>query len=170
MLKHQNGLKRLWWCIVLRDRILSLSYRTCIQVTRAQFDFDAEAHAPLSFADLASEIERSRVYNSGTKKSLIEMLAHHIQLMVALTDLLVLVWPLDEAPQWARRYGEEEAAKIERCKGQLRSWYQRSTARFPMPGDGVRARPGAADGSGRGAEFHHDSVVLYTNLMYITYQ
>lgn len=169
VLKHQNGLKRLWWCIVLRDRILSLSYRTCIQVTRAQFDFDAEAHAPLSFADLASEIERSRVYNSGTKKSLIEMLAHHIQLMVALTDLLVLVWPLDEAPQWARRYGEEEAAKIERCKGQLRSWYQRSTARFPMPGDGVRARPGAADGSGRGAEFHHDSVVLYTNLMYITY-
>ncbi|KAK7718374.1 hypothetical protein SLS64_002326 [Diaporthe eres] len=137
---------------------------------RAKFDFDAEAHAPLSFADLASEIERSRVYNSGTKKSLIEMLAHHIQLMVALTDLLVLVWPLDEAPQWARRYGEEEAAKIERCKGQLRSWYQRSTARFPMPGDGVRARPGAADGSGRGAEFHHDSVVLYTNLMYITYQ
>lgn len=39
-----------------------------------------------------------------------------------------------------------------------------------MPGDGISARPGAAGGSGRGAEFHHDSVVLYTNLMYITYQ
>ncbi|KAJ0122430.1 cutinase transcription factor 1 beta [Diaporthe amygdali] len=169
VLKHQNDLKRLWWCIVLRDRILSLSFRTSIQVTRVHFDFDAETHAPLGFADLSSEIERSRVYNSGTKKSLIEILAHHIQLMVALTDLLVLVWPLDEVPQWARRHGEEEVGKIERCKGQLRSWYQRSTSRFPMPGDEILSRPNMAGRGGRGAEFHHDSVVLYTNLMYITY-
>ncbi|KAI3393263.1 hypothetical protein diail_4522 [Diaporthe ilicicola] len=169
VLKHQNDLKRLWWCIVLRDRVLSLTFRTCIQITRVHFDFDAEAHAPLGFADLASEIERSRVYNSGTKRSLIEMLAHHIQLMVALTDLLAIVWPLDEVPQWAKRYGEEEAGKIERCKAQLRSWYQRSTARFPMPGDGILERPGATGSGRRGPEFHHDSVVLYTNLMYITY-
>ncbi|KAL1857465.1 hypothetical protein Daus18300_010329 [Diaporthe australafricana] len=168
VLKHQNALKRLWWCIILRDRILSLSFRTCIQVTRVHFDFDAEAHTPLGFGDLSSEIERSRVYNSGTKRSLIEILAYHFQLVVALTDLLVLVWPLDEVPQWARRHGEEEAVNIERCKGQLRSWYQRSTARFPMPGDGILATP-SATGGGRGAEFHHESVVLYTDLMYLTY-
>lgn len=170
MLKHQNALKRLWWCIILRDRIISLMYRTCIQVTRAHFNFDAEAHAPLGFADMSSEVERSRVYNSGTKRSLIEMLDHHFRLMVALSDLLELVWPLDESPQWATQYGDEEAAKIERCKAQLKSWYPRATARFPMPKDGISARPSAAGGSRLGGEFQHDSVTLYTNLMYITYQ
>jgi hypothetical protein len=144
-------------------------YRTCIQVTRAHFDFDNEAHAPLGFPDMADEVERSRVHNSGTKKSLLETLAHHFQLMVAMTDLLELVWPLDESPQWEKRYGDEVALKIERCKADMQSWYQRATARFPMPKDGISARPGAAPGSRLG-DFHHDSVVIYTNLMYITYQ
>lgn len=169
VLKHQSALKRLWWCIILRDRIISLMYRRCIQVTRAHFDFDKEAHTPLGTADMASEIERSRVYNSGTKKSLIEVLAHHLRLMVALTDLLELVWPLDESPQWEKRYGDEEAVKVEHCKAQLRSWYQQATARFPMPKGAMSARPNMAGGSRLAGDFHHDSVVLYTNLMYITY-
>lgn len=170
VLRHQNALKRLWWCIILRDRIISLMYRTCIQVTRAHFDFDKEAHTPLGVSDMANEIERSRVYNSGTKKSLIDMLAHHFRLMVALTDLLELVWPLDESPQWEKRYGDEEAVKIEHCKAQMRSWYQRATARFPMPKEGLSSRPNVAGGGRLAGDFHHDSVVLYTNLMYITYQ
>lgn len=154
------------------DRVLAVCSRRPIQITRAHFDLDSGRHEPIGYADLADEIERSRVYNPGTRKSLVEIFELHTKLAVALTDLLGVVWPLDDAPRWEKRFGEEEMMKIDHCKMQMLNWYREASARFPMPKDsGPRKSTLNGHGArGAGADFRHDSVLLYTNLMYMLYQ
>ncbi|KAM0276846.1 hypothetical protein ACHAQH_006322 [Verticillium albo-atrum] len=160
----QNTLKRLWWCCITRDRIMGLGVRRPLQITRAHFDFDT--NGILGYADLADEIERSRVYNPGTKRCLAEILEQLVELCVVLTDVLILVFPLDDSPGWGRELKAEEQDKVREYKLALRRWYKSATLRFPMFGGGSVARMNAGSG---GKEFQHDSVILYTNLMYMYY-
>lgn len=161
--KKQNLLKRLWWCCIIRDRVMGLGLRRSLQITRAHFDFDA---APiLGFADLAAEAGRSRVYDPDTKRCLAEILEQLVELCVVLTDVLILVFPLDDSPGWGRDMRPAERDTLGDCKVALRRWYKAATRRFPASGGSAVARPG-----GRGSEFHHDSVILYTNLLYMYYQ
>ncbi|EFX04401.1 fungal transcriptional regulatory protein [Grosmannia clavigera kw1407] len=167
-----NALKRLWWCCVLRDRILGLGLRRSIHITRAHFDFDA--NPPLNCADLADEIERSPVYNPGTKSCLNEILVHMVKLCVVLTDILALVFPLDGTPGWGRLTAESDASRVRQCKAELRRWYKDAMLHFPMFGGATNGRAGGnttrlAAGAGMGREFCHDSIILYTNLMYMYY-
>ena len=170
-LKRQNSLKRLWWCCIIRDRILPLGLRRSIQVTRAHFDFDA--NSTLGAEDLADEVERSKVYNPGTKLALIQILAQMIDLCVLLTDMLVLVYPLDDTPGWGKLMGSDEMEKVRDGKIALRRWYKGATLKFPMFGGASAPRTSSAisaDAGRGGREYHHDSVILYTNLMYMYYQ
>lgn len=162
--KKQNVLKRLWWCCVLRDRILPLGLRRSLVITRAHFDFDA--NPGLGYNDLADEIDRSRVYNSGTKRCLIEICVQVIELCTVLTDLITLVFPMDESPGWGKQSGSEDTEKVRECKHALRRWYKGATLRFPMFGGDAAPRMKVTGAK----EFQHDSVILYTNLMYMYYQ
>lgn len=161
--RKQNILKRLWWCCIIRDRTLGLLMRRPIQITRAHFDFDA--NPVLGFSDLGDEFERSKVYNSGTKRSLAEILAQVIELYVVLTEILMLVFPLDDTPGWGREMRPEDTGRVRECKSALRRWYKGATLRFPMFGGGPMPRMATRNGK----EFQHDSVILYTNLMYMYY-
>ncbi|KAF5004561.1 hypothetical protein FDECE_8951 [Fusarium decemcellulare] len=161
--RKQNILKKVWWCCVIRDRTLGLLMRRPIQITKEHFDFDS--NPVLGFADLENEFERSRVYNSGTKKSLAEILAQLVELYVVLTDILLLVFPLDDAPGWGRRLKPEDENYIQDCKTALRRWYKSATLHFPLFG----GSPLSQATSGNKKEFQHDSVILYTNLMYMYY-
>jgi hypothetical protein len=168
-LNRQNILKRLWWCCIIRDRILALCVRRSIQITRAHFDMDA--NSPLGSADLADEISRSKVYNADTKRALIDIMSQLIDLCILFTDMLILVYPLDDTPGWGRPMNSEDQGRVKEGKMALRRWYKGATLKFPMFGGGastVRASH-VAGGSGR-REFRHDSVILYTNLMYMYYQ
>ncbi|KAH6651705.1 hypothetical protein BKA67DRAFT_679981 [Truncatella angustata] len=161
--KKQNVLKRLWWCCILRDRILPLGLRRSLKITRAHFDFDAQPG--LGYLDLADEIDRSKVYNSGTKRCLIEIFVQLVELGTVLTDLIMLVFPLDDSPGWGKQGGPEDANKARECRHALRRWYKGATLRFPPFGGDAVARmavPGIEDSE-------HDSVILYTNLMYMYY-
>ncbi|KAM0335495.1 hypothetical protein ACHAQA_000543 [Verticillium albo-atrum] len=160
----RNTLKRLWWSCIVRDRIMGLGVRRPLQITRAHFDFDT--NGILGYADLADEIDRSRVYNPGTKRCLAEILEQLVELCVALTDILILVFPLDDSPGWGREMRAEEQDQVREYKVALRRWYKSATLRFPMFGGGSVARMNAG---GPGKEFQHDSVILYTNLMYMYY-
>ncbi|KAH6663322.1 cutinase transcription factor 1 beta [Plectosphaerella plurivora] len=160
--RRQNLLKRLWWCCIIRDRIMGLGLRRSLQITRAHFDFDGAA--TFGFADLAAEASRSRVYDPDTKRCLAEILEQLVELCVVLTDVLILVFPLDDSPGWGRDMRPAERETLRDCKVALRRWYKGATRRFPASGGSAVARPG-----GRGSEFHHDSVILYTNLMYMYY-
>ncbi|KAB5578351.1 fungal-specific transcription factor [Coniochaeta sp. 2T2.1] len=165
-LKRQNILKRLWWCCIIRDRILALCVRRSIQITRAHFDLDA--NSPLGSADLADEIDRSKVYNADTKRALIDIMSQLIDLCVLLTDMLVLVYPLDDSPGWGRPMKPEDQGRVKDGKMALRRWYKGATLKFPMFGGGTARASNVAGGSGR-REYRHDSVILYTNLMYMYY-
>ncbi|EFQ31898.1 fungal specific transcription factor domain-containing protein [Colletotrichum graminicola M1.001] len=160
--KKRNLLKRLWWCCIMRDRIVGLGLRRSLQITRSHFNFDS--NDALGFSDLADELERSRVYNPGTKRHLAEILEQLVELCVVLTDILILVFPLDDRPGWGREMRTEEQDKVRVCKAALRRWYKLATLRFPMFGGGSVARVKSP-----GNEFQHGSVILYTNLMYMYY-
>ncbi|KAI1489775.1 fungal-specific transcription factor domain-containing protein [Biscogniauxia mediterranea] len=161
--KKQNVLKRLWWCCVIRDRILPLGMRRSLQITRDHFDMDT--NPGLGYTDLADEVERSKVYNPETKRCLIEIFVQIGELCSILTDVLTLVFPLDDVPGWGRQFGPEAAAKVRECKMALRRWHKGASLRFPMFGGGSVPRKA----TGTGKHFQHDSVILYTNLMYMYY-
>ncbi|KAI0467217.1 hypothetical protein F4859DRAFT_279928 [Xylaria cf. heliscus] len=159
--KKQNSLKRLWWCCVFRDRLLALGMRRSIQVSRAHFDVDT--NNSFGFSDLSDEVGRSKVYNPETKKRLIEIFVQLGELCSVMTDLLTLVFPLDDVPGWGRHNGVEGAEKVRACKVALRRWYKSATLSFP-----VFSR-GNATSKGTSNQHQHDSVILYTNLMYMWY-
>ncbi|KAI0015600.1 hypothetical protein F4780DRAFT_773426 [Xylariomycetidae sp. FL0641] len=163
--RKQNSLKRLWWCCVIRDRILPLGMRRSLQISRAHFDLDS--NMGLGYADLADEVGRSKVYSAETKRHLIEIFVQLGELCSVLTDVLMLVFPLNDAPGWGRQFCHEEAAKIKECKVALRRWYNRAVIRFPMFAEHRHNIPG--DTSARDKRLQHDSVILYTNLMYMWY-
>lgn len=163
-------LQRLWWCVLLHDRIASLCARRPLQVTRARFDHDVrEGGVPVEPAAMAGERNGSKVYNIETKTSLLGgVFPELLRLAGALTDLLALVEAQDGMPQWSRRYGPEARARVEECKSQLLTWYRVASVNARPP-EGRRS--GRRDGDdGREEEFTHDSVVLYTDLMYLLYQ
>ncbi|KAH7142915.1 fungal-specific transcription factor domain-containing protein [Dactylonectria estremocensis] len=84
--------KRLWWCCIIRDRILPLGVRRSIQISRDTFDFDQE---PFVEADLEKEFETSRVYGSETKRNLACVMEAQVNLAIILTDILALVYPIN---------------------------------------------------------------------------
>lgn len=146
--------------------MLSLSWCKPIQVTTAQFDVHSAWDLPFDYTDLADEIERSRVYNSGTKRSLIEIFVQLVRLAVALTDLLVLAWPVDDVPVWHKGLGDDDTTRITECKSLLSSWKVTAARRLAASGD---VGEGSNRSNGREADFTHDSVVLYTGFLYLIY-
>ncbi|KAI0804418.1 hypothetical protein GGR55DRAFT_691011 [Xylaria sp. FL0064] len=160
--KKQNSLKRLWWCCVIRDRLISLGMRRSIQISRAHFDVGS--NCGFGCADLADEVGLSKVYNSETKRRLIEIFVQLGELCSVLTDLLTLVFPLDDVPGWGRHNGTEGAEKVRASKAALRRWYKAATIRFPTSGGGSASNKNSGD-----KNTQHDSVILYTNLMYMFY-
>ncbi|KAI0446444.1 hypothetical protein F4803DRAFT_559385 [Xylaria telfairii] len=159
--KKQNSLKRLWWCCVFRDRLLALGMRRSIQVSRAHFDVDT--NNSFGFSDLSDEVGRSKVYNPETKKRLIEIFVQLGELCSVMTDLLTLVFPLDDVPGWGRHNGVEGAEKVRACKVAMRRWYKSATLSFPVFSKGNTTSKTTAN------EHQHDSIILYTNLMYMWY-
>ncbi|KAI1752197.1 hypothetical protein F4782DRAFT_159953 [Xylaria castorea] len=159
--KKQNSLKRLWWCCVFRDRLIALGMRRSIQVSRAHFDVDTSSS--FGFSDLSDEVGRSKVYNPEAKKRLIEIFVQLGELCSVMTDLLALVFPLDDVPGWGRHNGAEGAEKVRQCKVALRRWYKSATLSFPVFSGGNATSKVTTN------EHQHDSVILYTNLMYMWY-
>uniref|UniRef100_A0A8H7N7F7 Zn(2)-C6 fungal-type domain-containing protein n=1 Tax=Bionectria ochroleuca TaxID=29856 RepID=A0A8H7N7F7_BIOOC len=163
--RKQNILKRVWWCCVIRDRTLGLLMRRPIQITREHFDF--ETSPVLGFPDLVGEFGRSQVYSPDTKRWLAEILVQLVELYVVLTDIIVLVFPLDDTPGWGRDMAPEDVDRIRECKMALRRWYKDATLRFPMSGRGGQQQQQAE--SLPSSSRRHGSVILYTNLMYMYY-
>ncbi|KAI1827490.1 hypothetical protein F4861DRAFT_366671 [Xylaria intraflava] len=159
--RKQRSLKRLWWCCIVRDRLISLCMRRSIQISRAHFD--VSSNSSIGFLDLVGEVGQSKVYDAKTKRHLIEMFLQLSELCSILTDVLTLVFPLDDVPGWGRYNGAEGAAKVRECKVALRRWYQAATLRFPIFGGNTSRRTTGDKPS------YHDSVILYTNLIYMIY-
>ncbi len=151
----RNKLKRLWWCCILRDRIISLGVRRPLQVSPADF---VSHQPPLSVHDLQSEVGRSKVYSPNTKVLLNQLTVALCELAVVVTDVIMLVYPLHESID-SILSTEEKATQslnlVATCRCALTGWFKKIFMTFPQP-----SRPG----------YVHKSVILYTDLMYIYYQ
>ncbi|KAH6976541.1 fungal-specific transcription factor domain-containing protein [Ilyonectria sp. MPI-CAGE-AT-0026] len=159
--KQRNLLRRLWWCCIIRDRILALGLRRSLQISRSHFNFDESTG--LCFADLVDEAERSMVYDAKTKWHLMELLVQLAELCSILTDVITLLHPLDDIPNWSR-HCLDQCSQLAECKNALRQWYKRAAVRFP-------AFSGSTPGfiGDKTKELVHDSVILYSNFIYMLY-
>ncbi|KAL2065772.1 hypothetical protein VTL71DRAFT_3442 [Oculimacula yallundae] len=146
--------KRLWWCIVLRDRILPLGVRRSIQITRANFDFNLPR---LTEKDLEPECTSSCVYDAETKRDLIRVFLAQLDLAVELTDALSYVYPANGFRSFdILDYNEVMSMpkKIEMYLENLESWHTRFNE-WVVPGAFSKK---------------HKSVMLYSGLTSIYFQ
>ena len=152
--KERKALKRLWWCCVVRDRILPLGVRRQAHISIGPFEW---AHM-LTENDFENEIEGSLVYDTQTKRTLIRIFITLCELAVSLTDMIMIIYPSSEPMDISLLKGpslERTLDRLTSCKLGLQSWFDKATIQFPTP-------------AGIGSS--NESLVLYTNLMYMYYQ
>lgn len=137
-----------------------------MQVTVLHFSLD-NLQDGFSIGEFADEIERSRVYNSEAKKTLIKIFIQMTRLAAVLTELLVVVLPPNEVPQWDEDFGWDEKDRTRKCKYELQCWYDKASPLLPK---GPLADSGEHAISEPAAGFAHDSVVLYINFMCLIYK
>ncbi|CEL08458.1 hypothetical protein ASPCAL11608 [Aspergillus calidoustus] len=90
--KQENIKRRIWWSILLRDRIIPLGLRRHPQITPQTMDLTGESClTPLGERDLEDEISCSEVYDAETKRLLARVLGIQCELAVVFSDVLVLV-------------------------------------------------------------------------------
>ncbi|PVH72074.1 hypothetical protein DL98DRAFT_470857 [Cadophora sp. DSE1049] len=148
--------KRLWWCCVVRDRSLALGLRVPLQITPDCLEEDINM---MTFHNLQSDIEHSKVYSSDTRRLLVGLFVGQCELAVKLTSVIMLAYPTNERSPCLRT-GEDEhkldedLAAVQKAKSELAVWYESAMRRFPTPA-------GLGD--------THPSIVLYTNLLYIMF-
>ncbi|RDW77465.1 hypothetical protein BP6252_05518 [Coleophoma cylindrospora] len=153
--KEYDMKKRLWWCCILRDRILPLGLRRSIQITRDTFDFNQE---PLSKEDLEPEFDHSCVYSSETKRYLAEVFTAQLKLAVELTDVMSLVYPSNDfsvLDQLDPETLEKLPDKISYCRKRLDGWNKDKTY-FTL--------------EKQDRKYRHESIILYHDLTQIYYQ
>ncbi|CAG7925412.1 unnamed protein product [Penicillium olsonii] len=158
--QERNILKRLWWCCIIRDRSTGLLMRRPIQITSHHFDFAVQ---PLCVEDLADEIERSMVYESSTKEKLAAILTQWSELNASLTDILMLVFPLDERQVVSPQQKVANSTQISDHQAVLAQWFDSVTSQISFPFPGVKTPMSCRRQLKTG--IHPSSVILYTNLM-----
>ncbi|KAJ5387412.1 fungal-specific transcription factor domain-containing protein [Penicillium cosmopolitanum] len=128
--RERQDKKRLWWCCLVRDRIIALGVRRPLQITPDQFDHHRE---PFAEQDLACEIGRSRVYDSETKRSLIKIFVTQCELAAALTSTIMIIYPLDSVPMSLSHTSPDLvglSGKMKSCRQDLSTWFDAAEARL----------------------------------------
>lgn len=146
-----NSLKRIWWCCIVRDRLLGLITRRPTQIPRSHFNIDK--YPALSHFDLIDEVDKSRVCAPDTKRELIDMMVHLVEFCIILTDVLALAFPHNDARDsgcFSTSSNEKRLYNSHEC---LKRWCSVVMPRIQHHSHNPI----------------HDSVSLYSNLMKIYY-
>lgn len=159
--QRQNQLKRIWWCCIIRDRIMPLCVRRSTQITQSHFDF--RSNPALGYEDLFREIGRSRVYTAETKRSLMIIVARMTELCVCLTDILDLVYPIRDLPLSDDNLSLQKLARTQEHKANLKKWLTTTIKTLD-------SFTGVDSACHPEANSHKDAVVLHTNLVWMYYQ
>lgn len=158
--KHDNTLRRIWWCCVIRDRILSLCVRRNIQVSRDYLD--RHASCAISYDDFSNEIERSRVYDANTKHSLITVMFLMIELCLCLSDVLTVAHSTRDLTTCDSRDTSRRTLQVYECKKDLETWAAKAVASSPVMASTQHGRLEGRKPQG--------SVLMFANLVWIYYQ
>uniref|UniRef100_A0A0D2XLB9 Xylanolytic transcriptional activator regulatory domain-containing protein n=1 Tax=Fusarium oxysporum (strain Fo5176) TaxID=660025 RepID=A0A0D2XLB9_FUSOF len=151
-------LRRLWWCCIICDRLLSLTCRFRLQITPDMLDM--ENCVPLGFADLQSEIHRSNVFSPATKRQLISLFSKYLGLLMLLTELIPVAYPFETRLESSPDFSVQEEENIRKSCDLLGEWYDTAKAQFP-PFHQLKAAEESDS---------VNSIAVHTNLMYIYYQ
>jgi hypothetical protein len=147
--------KRLWWCCILRDRVIALGVRRPLQITLDHFDFNEEGLTELDFAE---EIEQSHVYDTQTKRLLARIFIIQCRFAVAVTSMIMAIYPLNGVVMPTKPTTTQLSKlheQIEESQRNLGNWMEMSRSQLTFHPEETGAL--------------HESVTLYTELTYIYY-
>jgi len=160
--KNKDTLRRLWWCCIIRDRIMPLCTRRAIQITDANFDF--KSHAPLSIEELADDTGASKVHDAVTRRSLATIFVSLAELCLVLTEVCSLIHPAETMEILASRVSQEALLSRHRlAQSRLSEWSQKAGK------DLARVLDAAESERARGSD-QATHVILQANLLRIYYQ
>lgn len=150
-------LKRLWWCCIIRDRIITLCFRQPIQICQADFDFVKKN--PLGLADLKGDMDGVEAYSVQSKNVIVSITTLLAELCVRLTDTHELVYGYSGEDALSNAYGNV-SKRIGASKIHLRNWYK--TASLTLSGweDEIPGIP----------EEQRNMISLWTNLLWVYYE
>lgn len=120
------SLKRLWWCCVLRDKIMVLALRQSPLFSQHNYDTESEG---LDFGDLAHEIHGSRVYDAHTKRLLIQLPMVLCELSMILSQIPLLL--SSDTTRGFQRY-LLSTERIASLLNSLDSWYETTHEKFRL--------------------------------------
>ncbi|KAH8592582.1 hypothetical protein B0O99DRAFT_689441 [Bisporella sp. PMI_857] len=153
--RQRRGKKQLWWCCVLRGRVVALGVRRHLQITLDHFDLHQEA---VTERDFAEEVQLSQVYDSESKKLLVKVFMAQCQLAIAVTSTVMAIYPLSGVTIPAVSVTSQQLTiqnQIEKSKIELLTWLETAKPQL-TPNREKFAAP-------------HNSVILYADLTYIHY-
>lgn len=142
--EESHLLRRLWWCCVIRDRVVSLGFRQRLQITRVP--------PVLLLSDFENEINHSEVTRPESKRKLVRMLLRVMELCEILTDFLELICLPD---CYRMGYTQREVATLSGCRDALQKWFMVTNTIIPNSHFDNR--------------FRDQSVIVHGSLMYMYY-
>ncbi|KAL1889648.1 hypothetical protein Sste5346_008767 [Sporothrix stenoceras] len=149
-IQRRTYLKRLWWCCVLRDKVMSLGMRRPMLIGPADFDV---VRPGLNEHDCSDEIPGSSVYSPATKRVISQVFCALCELAGILTGVLDVCYP---ASGTRPRSDRPPAMVAQDYVAKLDAWYETSASQFQNSLSRI----------GNNVE---DQLVLVTNAAYIYY-
>lgn len=146
-------LKRLWWGVIFRDRILSLGLRRKLQVQMESDWIDTDKHI-LVAEDFQNELGQSPVHDTETQLRVVEVLGSTCRLVQCLSracDILYRHEHLDDRVDSISKSLPATVAGIQRCLESLRSWHDHAIRLFPFP---------------ISLDDAHETICVYANMMF----
>lgn len=153
-LPSQGPLKRLWSCIHLRDRIISMGLRRPMQLPSIQ---DIEANA-LTDEDLADETHQSQVYDAPTKRRLSHILVQQYRLAVLMGEVMRITQHQGARPDTSTASastGNKNKLRLPAIQERLQQWHDDAIASFDNHSQVKKP---------------HLSAVMFSNITLIYYQ
>lgn len=147
----RQDVKRLWWCVLLRDRIMALSSRRPLKLSPTNTDFK---QACLDEEDFKEEIQGSLVYDPNAKITLAHFANILCQLGLILNGLLDLLY--SERP-WENINTPSQLCyeRLLQQEARLDEWYLMASTELDTQSD---------------APAHNESLLLFPKMIYIYYR
>ncbi|EMT72641.1 Cutinase transcription factor 1 beta [Fusarium odoratissimum] len=154
-----DKLRRIWWCCIIRDRIISLCVRRHLQISRDHLD--NHATTTISYDTLSGENDRSHVYDVDTKSSLITLMLTMTDLCLCLSDILTVVHPAKDFTVSDARDSTRRILQIYECKKGLENWCARAVASSLIMA--------ITEHDGQQVDMPKSSVLMFANMIWIYY-
>ena len=147
--------KRLWWCCILRDSIMSLGLRRRLSITPSEeVDY---VQCALTEDDFNHEIWKSHVCKPDEKQVLVRLFVTLCKLGIILKDALELLYtPGDDSPLGKKPRTREDCEIAKSLMAELDLWCDATRAKVQVHASSY--------------EDHQDSIKLLSNAIYIYYQ